>query len=163
MTERDLHQLEQQVSSTSAAVAEADALARWRGKAAKRKGDAGEDVAEAWLRERYEMVRKIHTEWVPIRKNGRVTGGYPKRKVMADYAAIEPGTGRSVLVEVKRRQHLRLVHSDIKEHQREALTENAACGGISLLLWVRRGAVRCYDWAELLRDGFEPGKSITWR
>ena len=164
-TQADIDQHHERIKRGEAAeqVTEADARAHLQGKAVQRKGEEGQDVALAWLKARYARVCPIETGWTIVRSGGKIVSAIPKEKVDGDFTCVEPGTGRSVLVEVKRRAHTRLVYSDIPNHQREALTAHSEAGGLSLLLWVHRGKLKCYDWAELLRDGFEPGASITWR
>jgi hypothetical protein len=71
--------------------------------------------------------------------------------------AIEPSTGRKVLVEVKTNENPTLQWSDFETHQIAALMTNVTCKGVSLVAWVRGGQVHLMEWPI---PGFGPGKSL---
>lgn len=116
-------------------------------------------MAESVLRSiGVEMVEKIGTPvtLLPAKAPGtyRVIWG---EKVSGDRRGIIPGSGRSVLVEVKTIYDRNLRWSDMRDHQPGRLTEHAEHGGLSLLVWVHSSGVCVMRWPV---DGFGPGKSI---
>jgi hypothetical protein len=126
-------------------------------------GDFGQDIAKAHLeRIGYRMVERVHTPWKVIFANGaggrrRVVAAFPMEKVSGDFRAVEPMTGRNVLVEVKTNENSSLPWSAFEDHQTRALEENHVLGGISLIAWVKGGVTMIYRWP--VAD-FVPGKSI---
>lgn len=105
----------------------------------QRKGAHGEQAAEMALKTR--GVRMLHKIATPIKIVGtKKLGGQPWHRVVfsekppGDWGGILPD-GRRVLAEVKTRGE-RLLWSDLKPHQRTALTTNHKLGGVSLLVWV---------------------------
>jgi len=85
----------------------------------------------------------------------------PVSKVSGDFRAVVPGSGVSVLVEVKRRPKC-LRWSDLEEHQRRALSEHDAVGGISLLAWVSSEGVAIMQWP-LPPHALRIGLSLEWQ
>ncbi len=80
------------------------------------------------------LVEQIATPTKALRVQGKVVGIRYVGRVSGDYRAIT-ATGRSVLVEIKRREARTLAPSDLEPHQRRALEIHAAAGGLSLLVW----------------------------
>jgi Holliday junction resolvase len=123
-------------------------------------GEAGEAQVRLELsRLGFLMVERIYTPFKVVRNaRGKVVSAYPVEKVSGDFIAVEPETGRKVLVEVKSRNRDRLRWSDLKQHQIDALDENRRVGGRSLLAFVNNNYdILIWDWPI---DGFGPGKSI---
>lgn len=104
----------------------------------------------------YRMIERVATPWTVTFQGGRPKAAFPTSKVSGDFRAIEPGTGRSVLVEVKCRSG-RLRWSDLRPHQRQTLDEHHRLGGISILAWVTEDEVRLLRWPV---EGFGPGRSL---
>lgn len=120
----------------------------------QRIGTRGECVVERHLRlTGFAMIERV----IPpsIVKNGRPIW---LRRVSGDFRAVEPGTGRSVLVEVKARND-RLLHSDVRPHQHMALDFHHEAGGLSIIAWhnTATGAVYLLRWPV---PGFVPRSSV---
>lgn len=97
-------------------------------------------------------------EIVRFRMIGRTRplDGGPVEETGGDFRAVEPGTGRSVLVAVKCRSG-RLRWSDLRPHQRQALDEHYQLGGLSVLARVtERHGIWLLRWPV---EGFGPGRS----
>lgn len=115
---------------------------RDRGRQNQRDGEAGQIIAQYTLQQMgLGRVQAIYTPWKVLWKTVRgrrvVDKAFPLRKVDGDFIAVVPGTGQSVLVEVKRRgTRDTLRWSDLEAHQREALDDHIANGGLSLVAWV---------------------------
>ena len=130
----------------------------------QRNGALAEELVQRDLiRRGFRLVEKVE---VPFRVNKRTGGVSARRKVSGDFRAVEPGTGRSLLVEVKHHAE-RLPYAAFRPHQLVALEEHASAGGISEVAWVDGVFVafpilRMIAWADLKRIGFGPGKSIAW-
>ncbi len=124
----------------------------------RKAGYSSEEAAAAQLRAMgFRMVEPIQTGWRVVRdRHGRIVNAFPLEKVSGDIRAVAPG-GRSVLVEVKERDR-NLRWSDFQPHQREALDEHAALGGLSLVVWLHRGHFYVLPWPI---PGFGPRKSIS--
>ena len=124
----------------------------------RKAGYSSEKAAAAQLRAMgFRMVEPIQTGWRVVRdRHGRIINAFPLEKVSGDIRAVAPG-GRSVLVEVKERNR-NLRWSDFQPHQREALDEHAALGGLSLVAWLYRGHFYVLPWPI---PGFGPRKSIS--
>ena len=107
-----------------------------------------------------EFIEPIHQAWKLIRWMPRCGRGaahiVPLKKLKGDFRAIGPD-GVSVLVEVKLRDG-RLLWSDLKAHQREALTEHYQFGGESLVVWVATSEIFVMRWPIA---GFKPRQSLT--
>lgn len=129
-----------------------------------RKGKAGEVAAEYALEQLgFKMIEKIGTPIIilgkPKRSGKALSGRFLfGEKVSGDRRAIEPGTGRSVLIEVKTCAD-KLQFSKLRDGQPEALTKHAELGGLSLLVWVEESehAVYVMEWPI---DGFRSGTSL---
>lgn len=133
---------------------------RWIGYKNKKSGEFGEQLVEAALvRRGFEMVEKVNTPWVPVRRGGRIVSAFVTKKVSGDFRAIETPSGRSVLVEVKTKDSKTLPFSAFEPHQIYALDKNHRCGGISLIAWVREGQIIIIPWP---RPGFYAGQSIKF-
>lgn len=132
---------------------------RQRGRLAAIQGmQAQEVVGMALRRLGLRMVEPIETGYDLVRRDGRVVGGKPKRKVHGDWTAIVPYTGRSVRCEAKKRQDDVLSLSDFEPHQLQALNEHHALGGLSLVGWRNSATI-----IEILRwpiAGWEDGAPL---
>lgn len=130
----------------------------------QRNGALAEELVQRDLiRRGFRLVEKVE---VPFRVNKRTGGISARRKVSGDFRAVEPGTGRSLLVEVKHHAD-RLPYAAFRPHQLIALEEHANAGGISEVAWVDGTFVafpilRMIAWEDLKRISFGPGKSIAW-
>ena len=124
----------------------------------RKAGYSSEEAAAAQLRALgFRMVEPIQTGWRVVRdRHGRIIRAYPLEKVSGDIRAVAPG-GKSVLVEVKARDR-NLRWSDFQPHQRQALDEHAALGGLSLVVWLHQGDFYVIPWPI---PGFGPRRSIT--
>ncbi len=115
----------------------------------------------------FVCVAKIETGWHIIRKPvkdarggmvSRIVGASPIRNVAGDLRAMVPGSGRSVLCEVKKRAES-LSWSHFEDHQRYRLTEHANAGGISLIAWVSPWGAAVMRWPV---SGFGHGEPLHW-
>lgn len=123
----------------------------------QRNGAKAEELVEAQLKARgFVLVEKVE---VPFRINKATGQMSARKKVSGDFRAVERGTGRSVLIEVKHHEE-RLAYGAFRPHQLEALDEHHHAGGISEVAWVDRGLVHFIDWETLRNLGFEKGRSI---
>lgn len=121
-------------------------------------GKLGEDLVRRNLeRVGYKMIERVHTPFTLIRRGKSIVGAFPTEKVSGDFIAIQPMTGRKVLVEVKSRESGIFPWSILEDHQVRALSENHICGGISLLALVSNTRVKIHSWPV---DGFGKGKSL---
>ena len=129
----------------------------------QRHGEETEAFVKHALQKRgFVLVRKVHT---PFRLN-RATGAmYAVERVPGDFRAVEPMTGRSVLVEAKH-YDVALPWSALKHkrggHQSEELNEHLAANGITEIAWLDRGMLHFMDWGLLVGLGFGSGTSIVW-
>jgi len=82
-----------------------------------------------------------------------------KAKVAGDIRAIVPGTGQSVLAEVKTVEKDRLYFSKLRKHQVANLDIHTGFGGLSLLVWITYGKVFTMQWPI---PGFKPRTSIRF-
>lgn len=124
----------------------------------QRNGNEAEKLVEGRLIARgFALVEKVE---VPFRvgKDGKMSA---RRKVSGDFRAVEKGTGRSLLVEVKHHAE-RLSYGAFRPHQLVALEEHYQAGGISEVAWADRGQIHFIPWENLHRMGFGPGKSIHY-
>ncbi len=138
---------------------------KWRGRRSQRSGAIAEDIAAAQLRRLgVELVEKVHNAWKVTGWVNRATGlahVVPAEKVSGDYVGILPGSGRRVLAEVKTGDDSRLQWSRLRPHQHEALRLNAACGGVSLLVWIAPGGeLHVMSYPALIDTGWRAGKSV---
>jgi hypothetical protein len=128
-----------------------------------RRGSAGEDAAFYQLGAcGFAAIVRIFTGWKIIRWidiKRRIARVAPVKKVEGDFRAVAPGSGKSVLVEVKTRGP-KLSLSFFETHQREALSLHYGMGGISLVAWVNDqvGEVFILEWPI---PGFKKGKPIS--
>jgi hypothetical protein len=105
-----------------------------------------------------KMIAKVHNAWRVKRVKGRIVSAKPAGKVAGDFTAIEPGTGRAVLIEVKRRAEP-LTFSDLERHQVVNLRGYVAAGARSILAWVTpTGQVYLLDWETYF---LSPGDSLS--
>lgn len=129
-------------------------------KSSQSRGKAGEDAARLALASAgFKMIERIGT---PVRlvKHPFVDGYFRViygERVAADFRAVGP-LGVSVMAEVKTVDTLRW--SDFRAHQPDALSEHEACGGVSLVAWVR-DEVYIMRWCDMLAAGFAPRKSLS--
>lgn len=122
---------------------EVDYFASLRGRANRATGVHTETMVQKVLIEAgFRMVTKVENTWRVVkvikRMGSRLIAEVVPAAIEGDYRAIEPSTGRSVLVEVKARKD-KLQHGNLKDHQVESLDEHFINGGISLLAWVDTG------------------------
>jgi len=123
-------------------------------------GNIGEKVAELKLRQAgFKCIEKIETGWSPQRRGGRVVGAFPRKKVAADFWAIEPVSGRAVRVEVKSTAEGTLSLSRFEDHQLYNLDQMAKHNGISLVAWVHGGDCVLLSWPI---SGFQKGSPLKW-
>ena len=97
-----------------------------------------------------EEIVRLALRVVGFRMIGRTRplDGGPVEETGGDFRAVEPGTGRSVLVAVKCR----------RSDQRQALDEHHQLGGLSVLAWVtERHGIWLLRWPV---EGFGPGRSL---
>jgi hypothetical protein len=121
--------------------------------------DAEDKVEIALLQRGLKLVEKVEVGF-GITQDGR---RYAKGKVSGDYRAVEPGTGRSVLIESKAKATKdRLSWGDFRKHQPVKLDEHMVAGGITEVAWTCMGPLRFIPWSEFRRVGFGPGKSVVW-
>lgn len=107
-----------------------------------------------------EMVERVHTPWRIVRdKRRRIIRAEPVEKVAGDFRGVT-ASGRSVLVEAKHRDE-NLAWSDLEPHQRRALSEHHAHGGLSLVAWGRGARVYLLEWPVMLAAGFKPRRSLS--
>lgn len=126
----------------------------------KKTGELGEGFVKRELERRgFKMVERVHTPFTVIRRGDQIVGAFPKERVSGDFIAIQPLTGRKVLVEVKTKDEGTFPFSLLKDHQARALNENHICGGISLLALVRGIQTQIHEWPI---EGFGPRKSLKW-
>jgi hypothetical protein len=128
----------------------------------QRIGKHGQNTAAAVLSGRcgINMVEQIGTPvlLIPVQAQRRNT--YQVifgEKVSGDHRGLI-GRGTSVLAETKTILDRNLRFSDLREHQPARLSEHAAYGGISLLVWVHGMGAYVMQWPI---DGFEAGTSLT--
>lgn len=139
--------------------------ARWRGRRNRKSGEDAQDlVANRLTHAGLVMVEPVETGFRLQRKfdsatrTSRIIGASPAARVAGDFRAVVPGTGRSVLVEVKWRQDGQLSLSDFEAHQGRALTTHGAAGGLSLVAWVTPAGVELLAWPIA---GLVKGKPLT--
>jgi len=121
--------------------------------------DAEDRVETALLQRGLKLVEKVEVGFGVTHEGRR----YAKAKVSGDYRAVEPGTGRSVLIESKAKATKdRLSWGDFREHQPVKLDEHMIAGGITEVAWTCMGSLRFIPWSEFRRVGFGPGKSVVW-
>jgi len=128
--------------------------ARAAGKARQRQGANSEKLAKKTL-EALGMVyiRRVKTYYS---RNGRYA-----HKAEADWRAIEAGTGRYVLAEVKDITGNTLPHSRTEQHQRANMTAVMEAGGLSLLIITKNGEAAVIRWSDIV-DRFVAKTSIKW-
>lgn len=121
------------------------------GRRSQKIGKEGEDLAMLELRRLgYLRIFKLN--------EARTAGGKRVRKVPGDYSAIEAGTLRAVLVEVKATESDRIIFSRLKKHQVQELNEHTAIGAPGLLVLVFKDSVHVLSWPI---HGFKRGTSIV--
>lgn len=131
-----------------------EAMSTQRRRTAKRRGVIAEQLVAnrlAWCG--YKCVEIVATPKAVVR--GKTIY---QAKVSGDIKAVEPGTGKAVLVEVKQRPQ-RLRYSDLAPHQVRALSEYAQHGAIAILAWVNDGGVVLMRWP--LATSFATGSPLT--
>lgn len=138
---------------------------KWVGFKNRASGEHAEILVKAALqRLGLRMVEKVNTPWKVIFRDGpggrrTVQHAFPVEKVSGDFRAVEPSTGRSVLVESKNHDADTLPFSTFRPHQILALTQNHEAKGLSLMAWVRKGEVHLIEWPA---PGFGVGKSLKF-
>lgn len=135
---------------------------RQRSRANTIRGDHAQTLVAYALRAAgFGMIQPIATPWRvtrrydPKTKTSKIVGASPKGTVFADFMAVVPGSGRSVICEVKLRADGVLSLSDFARHQIAALDEHYKFGGLSLIGLVIGGRARLVEWPvkELSRGG----------
>ena len=137
-----------------------------RGKRNARAGNRSEEHVCALLRRMgYVLVEPVHRAWIIQRKDGKIVGAIPAKKVSGDISAMTKD-GRKVLAEVKSREtrtrkgDLVLRYSALEQHQIAALDCVARHGGVALLVWYKSPhEILVMDWPV---QGFGPRKSLAW-
>lgn len=113
------------------------------------KGNQGQKLAdEELVRRGVAMVRSIPT----LKRAGRYV-----RTTAADTIGIIPGTGQSVIMEIKAYDGV-LQWSALRDDQHQRLAEHSQYGGISLIGWVNGKDVYIMQYPVA---GFAPRRSIT--
>lgn len=122
-------------------------------------GDLSEKMVELALSRRgFLLVEKVE---VPFRIDRRTGQQFAKRKVSGDFRGVQPGSGRSLLVEAKHHDE-RLSWSAFRPHQITALDVHMAAGGITEVAWIDRGSLRFIPWSRFRDIGFDDHKSVVW-
>jgi Holliday junction resolvase len=135
-----------------------------RGRVNKKRGDRAERIMLNTLRSMgLACVRRIETGWRVERVKGKIVGATPLAAVVGDIAAVIPPNGRSVLVEVKRREE-RLIWSDLEAHQHKALTEHCEAGGVSVIGWYNpdEAAAILMDYSKLIGRLCKGARGLQW-
>lgn len=121
------------------------------GRRSQKIGKEGEDLAKLELRKMgYLRIFKLN--------EARTANGIRVQRVPGDYSAIEAGTLRSVLVEVKATESDRILFSRLEKHQVEELNDHTAIGAPGLLVLVFKDSVHVLSWPI---HGFKKGTSIV--
>lgn len=121
------------------------------GRRSQKVGKQGEDLAALKLRSMgYLRIFKLN--------EARTAKGIRVRRVPGDYSAIEAGTLRSVLVEVKATESDRIEFGRLQDHQVRELNEHTEIGAPGLLVLVFKDSVHVLSWPI---EGFERGTSIV--
>lgn len=121
------------------------------GRRSQKIGKEGEDLAKLELRKMgYLRIFKLN--------EARTAKGIRVQRVPGDYSAIEAGTLRSVLVEVKATESDRILFSRLEKHQVEELNDHTAIGAPGLLVLVFKDSVHVLSWPI---HGFKRGTSIV--
>lgn len=143
------------------------AIKRIQGKINQRSGESAEAIVMHHLSFMgANFLNKIETGWnvryagkTPAGKGQRrVVSAYPRKSVQGDISGVISPSGRSILVEVKRRP-LKLSCSDFEKHQLEALHRHHEAGGLSLIGWV---SVHGTIIMPHVIDGWKKGSPLTW-
>ena len=122
------------------------------GRARQKQGADSENLARRALeRMGFVHVKRVKTYYS---RNGRYA-----IKAEADFRAIESGTGRYVLAEVKDITGGTLPFSRIQKHQRGNLNTVHEAGGVALLIITHDKETAVLRWPV---EGFEPRTSIKW-
>lgn len=127
------------------------------GRKSTKLGQAGEKLTHYALNQMgFERIQRIHTGWKVVRfiRKG-IAKVVPHAKVDGDFTAIEPGTGRAVLVEAKLRAE-KLRFSDLADHQVEALNAYKGAGALAYVAWISDLAVYVMPWPCL-----QPRQALT--
>lgn len=135
-------------------------LKKQRGRAAKLSGKRAEDIVRMRLIGLGLLrVQRVATPVEVRRFKGKIIGATFRGRVDGDFHAVVPGTGRAVLVEVKKRPEP-LIWSVLEPHQVQALNSYRAVGALPLLAWVCPGkGVAVMSWPNPL---FAPRSSLQW-
>jgi hypothetical protein len=96
----------------------------------------------------FKNVRKMSTKW-----NGTFSV-----RARADFAGVEPVSGRDMLCEVKHTQEPKLSWSALRKHQTKNLDKLKANNGIPLLIWTYEKEKIVMDWPV---EGFCKGSPLT--
>ena len=135
-------------------------LNRIKGKQNQKAGAFAEQFAERWLYSQgFHCIERIQTGWYIKWINGKVVSAKPRAKVSGDFVAIGKN-GQAVHVEIKMRGGDVLIHSDLENHQVEAMDEKTKHGALCLLLWVRSPTeLKALQWPIA---GFKKNSSLRW-
>lgn len=104
----------------------------------------------------------------PIATPKSLVGGVVRygARVAGDFYALQAGTGRGVLVEVKRRDGTNVAHTSFESHQIGRLSQWQDAGGLALLAWVNPSIaldpIAIVPWDHVRAHLCKPGGSITW-
>lgn len=95
----------------------------------------------------FVCIERIETGFKVIRgPRGQIVHAFPMGKVAGDFRAVDPTSGRSVVVEVKNRKDGVLSLSDFEDHQAGFLTQHLQAGGLSLVVLVCPAGCVCVPW-----------------
>ena len=135
------------------------------GRANRAQGEHGQEIAANALRMLGLVeVEVIETGWRVFRARegdrSKIVRAVPCRKVSGDLRAVVPGSGRSVLCEVKVRDK-RLAWGDLSEHQHAALQRHQDAGALALVAWVSPDGVFVMRRSNMLSLGWSKGRPLT--
>lgn len=133
--------------------------AAMKGKRSRDIGEGGEGLTRHALHlAGFTRIRRVHTPWKILRNSsGKIVDAVPVEAVEGDFRAVDPKTGKSVLVETKTSTGDRIPWSSLEECQVEALDGHYKAGAIALLSIVLDDKAVLLPWPI---EGFGPGCSI---
>ena len=134
-------------------------MAKMRAKKAQRVGaDFEQQVRLRLIGLGFEEVERVATPMFSLKIRGE-RKHFHARKVSGDIKAIDPRSGRAVLVECKCYQD-GLPFKALAPHQVANLDRTVLHKGIAILAWGSSELV-LLDWAQLRVAGFKRGTSLT--
>ncbi len=133
-------------------------LKRMQGRLAHKAGEDFENLV--CLRLRHLGFDQVERQATPTGFNRKLKRVIRLRKVSGDIKAIDPRTGRAVLVECKNYPD-GLEWRRIKPHQVANLDQCVRNRGIAILAWASPAGAELLDWERLRAAGFKPRTSVT--